>query len=268
MATTDKEFVGSIPEIYDRYFVPLIFEPYAADIAERLAAIKPQRILETAAGTGVVTRAVAARLPQAQIVATDLNPPMVEQAKARQDAGQVEWKTADALALPFEDASFDAVVCQFGAMFFPDRVKGYKEARRVLKNGGYFIFNVWDKIDENEFANVVSETLAEVFPHDPPRFMARTPHGYHDNDAIRADLRGAGFTDVSIEPKDATSRAPSAQAAVTAYCQGSPWKIEIEARGPPGLETAMTKATEALPRRFGAGPIEGRIRAYVVMARK
>jgi ubiquinone/menaquinone biosynthesis C-methylase UbiE len=268
MSATDKAFVGSIPEIYDRYFVPLIFEPYAADIAERLGALKPQRILETAAGTGVVTRAVAAKLPNAQIVSTDLNPPMVEQAKARQKGGRVEWQTADALALPFEDASFDAVVCQFGAMFFPDRVKGYKEARRVLKGGGHFIFNVWDKISENEFVNVTSEALADVFPQDPPRFMARTPHGYHDNDAIRADLKQAGFTDVSIEPKDAISRAPSAGVAVKAYCQGSPWKAEIEARGAPGLDVAMTKATEALTKRFGAGPIEGKIRAYVITARK
>lgn len=268
MATTDTKFIGSIPEIYDRYFVPLIFEPYAADIAERLATIKPQRILETAAGTGVVTRAIAARLPHTQIVATDLNAPMVEQAKARQTTGNIEWKTANALALPFDDASFDAVVCQFGAMFFPDRVKGYREARRVLKSGGHFIFNVWDKIGENEFANIVCDTLADVFPQDPPRFMARTPHGYHDTDAIRADLKDAGLTDVSIEPKDAISRAPSASVAAFAYCQGSPWKPEIEARGAPGLEAATARATEALTKRFGAGPIEGRIRAYVVTARK
>jgi ubiquinone/menaquinone biosynthesis C-methylase UbiE len=268
MAATDKSFTGSIPEFYDRFFVPLIFEPYAADIARRLATLRPKRILEVAAGTGVVTRAVAAALPEAEIVATDLNQPMVDHAKSRQNGGQVEWRTADALALPFPDASFDAVVCQFGAMFFPDKVKGYGEARRVLKDGGSYIFNVWDKIEANEFVDVIMRALAEVFPHNPPQFMQRTPHGFHDTGVIRADLKNAGFEHVAIEPMEATSHAESANAAVIAYCQGSPLKLEIEERGAPGLEAAMAKATEAVVHRFGPGPIEGKIRAYVVTARK
>jgi ubiquinone/menaquinone biosynthesis C-methylase UbiE len=268
MAGADKEFVGSIPETYDRLMVPMIFAPYAADIARRLSALKPKRILEVAAGTGVVTRAVADALPEVDIVATDLNQPMIDHAKSRQSGGKVEWRTADALALPFPDESFDAVICQFGAMFFPDKVRGYGEARRVLKNRGTYIFNVWDKIEANEFADVILKALAEVFPADPPRFMQRTPHGYHDGDTIRAELKTAGFNDVTIEPLDAMSRTPSAEAAVTAYCQGSPWKLEIEARGAPGLDAAMAKATEALTKRFGAGAIEGRIRAYVITARK
>ncbi len=268
MAATDKQFTGSIPEIYDRFFVPLIFEPYAVDIARRLAALRPRRILEVAAGTGVVTRAVAAALPEAEIVATDLNEPMIDHAKSRQTAGRVEWRTADALALPFADASFDAVVCQFGMMFFPDKVKGYGEARRVLKDGGNYIFNVWDKIEANEFVDVTMRALAEVFPHNPPQFMQRTPHGFHDNDVIRADLKNAGFNTATIEPVEMVSRAESAKAAVIAYCQGSPLKPEIEERGAPGLEAAMAKATEAVARRFGPGPIEGKIRAYVVTASK
>jgi len=268
MATTDKEFVGSIPETYDRLMVPMIFAPYAADIARRLSALKPKRILEVAAGTGVVTRAVADAMPQVDIVATDLNQPMIEYARKRQSAGTVEWRTADALVLPFPDESFDAVICQFGAMFFPDKVRGYGEARRVLKERGTYLFNVWDKIEANEFAGVILKALAEVFPNDPPRFMQRTPHGYHDTDTIRAELTKAGFNDVTIEPLDAISRAPSARTAVTAYCQGSPWKLEIEARGAPGVEAALAKAAEALAKRFGAGPIEGRIRAYVITARK
>jgi ubiquinone/menaquinone biosynthesis C-methylase UbiE len=248
--------------------VPMIFAPYAADIARRVSALKPNRILEVAAGTGVVTRAVADALPQVDIVATDLNQPMIDHAKSRQSGGKVEWRTADALALPFPDDSFDAVVCQFGAMFFPDRIRGYGEARRVLKNRGTYIFNVWDKIEANEFADVILKALAEVFPNDPPRFMQRTPHGYHDTDTICAELKKAGFNDVTIEPLDAMSRAASAGAAATAYCQGSPWKLEIEARGAPGPEAAMAKATDALTKRFGTGPIEGRIRAYVITARK
>ena len=152
MVATDKLFAGSIPEIYDRFLVPLIFEPYAVDLAGRVAALAPNDVLETAAGTGVLTRALSQQLPAStHIVATDLNQPMLDQAAKRQQAGTVEWKQADALALPFADRSFDVVACQFGVMFFPDKVKGYKEARRVLRPDGRFLFNVWDRISENEF---------------------------------------------------------------------------------------------------------------------
>jgi ubiquinone/menaquinone biosynthesis C-methylase UbiE len=268
MVATDKLFAGSIPEIYDRFLVPLIFEPYAADLAGRVAALAPKDVLETAAGTGVLTRALAERLPPStHIVATDLNQPMLDQAAKRQQAGSIGWKQADALALPFGDRSFDVVTCQFGAMFFPDKVQGYREARRVLKSGGRFLFNVWDRISENEFADVVTQSLAEVFPDDPPRFMARTPHGHHDADQIRRDLATAGFADVAIEPVDARSPAPSARHAAVAYCQGTPLRNEIEARDATRLEEATARAADALTERFGEGAIEGRIRALVVATR-
>jgi ubiquinone/menaquinone biosynthesis C-methylase UbiE len=268
MDATDKVFAGSIPEIYDRFLVPLIFESYALDLAKRLAQAKPKAVLETAAGTGVLTRAMAAQLPaETHIVATDLNQPMLDRAKARQpDHRRVEWRQADALALPFDDRSFDAVACQFGVMFFPDKVQGYKEALRVLKPGGRFLFNVWDKISENEFVDTLTQALAKVFPDDPPRFMARTPHGYHDPDRIRDDLKSAGLTNVSIEPVDAKSRAASPIDAATGYCQGSPLRSEIEARDATGLQEATNQAAHALAARFGNGPIEGRIRAFVITA--
>src|SRR6185369_4882763 len=200
MVATDKVFVGSIPEIYDRFLVPLIFEPPAVDLAGRVAALAPRDVLETAAGTGVLTRALAAQLaPSTRIVASDLNQPMLDQAARRQQGGIVEWKQADALALPFGDRSFDVVACQFGAMFFPDKVQGYKEALRVLRPAGRFLFNVWDRIADNEFADLVTEALAEVFPDDPPRFMARTPHGHHDVERIRHDLTAAGFAEVRVD---------------------------------------------------------------------
>jgi ubiquinone/menaquinone biosynthesis C-methylase UbiE len=270
MVATDKLFGGSIPEIYDRFMVPLIFEPYARDLAERLAKAGPRDLLETATGTGVLTRAMASRLPQStRITATDLNQPMLDYAKARQpDDGRTAWKQADALALPFEDQTFDAVVCQFGAMFFPDKVAGYKEARRVLRSGGHFMFNVWDRISENDFADTVTQALAEVFPGDPPRFMARTPHGYHDVDRIRADLKAAGFTNVSVDAMNARSKAPSAHDPAIAYCQGTPLKNEIEARDASRMAEATTKAAEALARRFGNGAVDGRIRAFVITARR
>jgi ubiquinone/menaquinone biosynthesis C-methylase UbiE len=268
MAATDKLFAGSIPEIYDRFLVPLIFESYARDLAGRVAEVKPRDVLETAAGTGALTRAIAAKLPaQARIVATDLNQPMLDHAAAQERSeGRITWRQADALALPFEDQSFDAVACQFGVMFFPDKVLGYRQARRVLKPGGRFLFNVWDRISENEFADVVTETLATMFPQDPPRFMARTPHGYHDTARLREELTMAGFASVSIETRDDISRAASPRDPAMAYCQGTPLRNEIEARDPSGLEAATQACARALALRFGNGPVEGRIRAHVITA--
>ena len=267
MVATDKLFAGSIPEIYDHFLVPLIFEPYAADLAGRVALAQPRDVLETAAGTGVLTRALASRLaPSTRLVATDLNQPMLDQAARRQAAGRTEWKQADALALPFGDGGFDVVACQFGVMFFPDKVQGYKEARRVLRPGGRFLFNVWDRIEENDFAHVVTEALAGVFPDDPPRFMARTPHGHHDVGRIREDLKSAGFADISVDAVDATSKAASARHAAVAFCQGTPLRNEIEARDASRLEEATNQAAAALAQRFGAAAIEGRIRALVITA--
>jgi ubiquinone/menaquinone biosynthesis C-methylase UbiE len=268
MAVSDKLFAGSIPEIYDRFLVPLIFEPYARDLSERVARVNPLAVLETAAGTGVLTQAMTSRLPAAtRIVATDLNQPMLDRAAATlAREPRVEWRQADALALPFENESFDAVVCQFGLMFFPDKVQGYREALRVLKPGGHFLFSVWDRISENEFADIITQALAEVFPGDPPRFLVRTPHGYHDAERIRQELNAAGFARISVDAVDATSKASSPRDPAIAYCQGTPLRNEIEARDASSLESATKYAGDALAQRFGSGAVEGRIRALVITA--
>lgn len=268
MSQTDRIFAGSVPEFYDRFMVPLIFAPYAEDMASRVAALSPGTILETAAGSGVVARALAPKLgSDVRYVVTDLNQPMLDWAAARQSGDErITWRQADALALPFEDSSFDVVCCQFGAMFFPDRVAGYREARRVLKPRGRFLFSAWDRIEENDFAWVIQEALAELFPDDPPRFMERTPHGYNDVDRIRRDVLEAGFSEVEVTTLAMASAADSALTAAIAYCQGTPWRNEIEARDPQGLERATQAAAEAVARRFGSGPVRGRISAHVVEA--
>ena len=267
MLEADKAFAGSVPENYDRYMVPLIFEPYAADLARRVASLSPDAVLEIAAGTGAVTRALAPKLsPGTGYAVTDLSQPMLDYAASRQPPdSRIQWRRADALALPFEDASFDVVFCQFGAMFFPDRVAGYREARRVLKPDGRFLFSVWDRIEENVFADDVMKALAQMFPDDPPRFMARTPHGYHDTALIRADVKAAGFSRVSIETKAEQSRAPSPRFAAIAYCQGTPVRDEIEARAGK-LEAATDRAEAALAGRHGRGAIAAKIQAHVIVA--
>ncbi|MEA2987968.1 MAG: hypothetical protein QOG83_679 [Alphaproteobacteria bacterium] len=267
MEDTDKVFAGSIPALYDRYLGPLIFMPYAIGLARRLADIRTGSILETAAGTGVVTRTLVRSLtPAVAIMATDLNQPMLDYAAAQPGAERVTWRQADALALPFGDGAFDAVVCQFGAMFFPDRRAAYREARRVLKPGGRFAFNVWDRIDDNEFAHITTQAVASVFPQDPPRFLARVPHGYHDAATVRDDLAAAGFTKVALETVTHRSRAPSPRDPAIGYCQGTPLRNEIEARGKSLLEAATEAAASAIAARFGAGPVDGKMQAIVVMA--
>lgn len=270
MADTDKVFTGSIPKLYETHLVPLIFEPYAQDLVNRINSKPLSRVLEIAAGTGVVTRALASTLPNAvAIVATDLNPAMLDQAAGMSIARPVEWRQADAMQLPFADGTFDAVVCQFGVMFFPDKSEAFSEARRVLRPGGMFVFNAWDQIAENEFADTVTSALESVFPSDPPRFMARTPHGYHDRQVIERDLAAGGFTKpAQIETLAKRSRAQTPRVPAVAYCQGTPLRNEIEARDAARLGEATDVAAEAIAQRFGRGTVDAKIQAHILTIEK
>lgn len=264
--TSDRAFAGSIPTIYEKYLVPLIFEPYAEDLVKRLASRSPRRVLEIAAGTGVVTRRMASVLQESvAIVATDLNQPMLDVAAEIGTRRPVEWRRADAMQLPFPGASFDTVVCQFGVMFFPDKATAFAEARRVLEPGGVFIFSAWDRIEENEFADTVTTALGSLFPEDPPRFMARTPHGYHERSTIERDVANGGFTKrARIDTVTARSRAESARVPAVAFCQGTPLRSEIEARDASRLDEATDRAAQAIAQRFGEGAVDGKIQALVV----
>jgi SAM-dependent methyltransferase len=265
-ADRDSAFSGSIPEVYERYLVPLIFEPYAADLATRAVLHGPARMLEVAAGTGVLTRALANALPPStSIVATDLNQPMLDQAALVGASRSVEWRQADVFQLPFPDDAFDMVVCQFGVMFFPERAKAYAEIRRVLRPGGTFLFNVWDRLDQNDFAEAVTGALAQLFPQDPPRFMDRVPHGYYDYSTIQLDLFEGGFSGrPDFSTVTARSTAASPRIAAVAYCLGTPLRSEIESRDATGLDEATNCAAGAIERRFGSGAISGKIQAHVV----
>ena len=270
MAETDVKFVGPIPEVYDALMVPLVFLPYAEDMAARVAALGPGQVLETAAGSGAVTRALAPLLAaDARYVVSDLNGAMLDKARARQgEDGRIEWLVADALDLPFADGRFDVLCCQFGAMFFPDRRKGYAEALRVLKPGAPFIFNVWDSLAHNAIPATMWSAVQAHYPVNPPTFFERMPHGYFDPAVIRGDLEAVGFGPITIETVTRESRAGSAREAAMALTQGTPLRMELAQRDPEGLEAVTDAAEAALRERYGNGPIAGKIQALVVTARR
>jgi ubiquinone/menaquinone biosynthesis C-methylase UbiE len=268
MTATDIEFAGSIPGLYDRYMGPMLFEPYAKVVAERARALRPARILETAAGTGIVTAAMHAALPDAEIVATDLNQAMLDVAAGRIHSDKVRFTQADALSLPFADASFDLVVCQFGVMFFPDKVAANAEARRVLRDGGKYLLVIWDSVDRNLATKVAGAAVAELFPDGAAAFYERIPFRYHDQAVIEQDLRGAGFNDIDIETVELRSRAPSAREAATGLCQGTPMRAEIEKYGPDALEQATDCAAQALRRFEGPEGFDAPMAAHLATATK
>ena len=263
MAGTDAAFAGSIPQIYDRHLGPLLFEPYADELARRAAELRPTRILETAAGTGIVTEALQRACPEAEIVATDLNQGMLDVGATRIQSDKVIFLAADAQQLPFDADGFDLVVCQFGVMFYPDRVQANLEARRVLKPGGRYLLAIWDRLDRNPASHLVHRSVAQVFPEDPPQFLARAPFGYSDPAAIEHDLLEAGFRDIEFQTVALQSR-PSATPHDAAFglVYGSPLRAEIEQRSSDGLDRAAAAAEDTL----NAGPFDRSLSAHIVTA--
>jgi ubiquinone/menaquinone biosynthesis C-methylase UbiE len=269
MLNTDIKFTGSIPINYERYLRPLIFETYAQDLVQRIKKLKAHTILETAAGTGVVTAAIAKTMAKGDtLLATDLNPAMLEIAKKSFAQTNITFQQADATALPFKDGSFDLVVCQFGVMFFPDKLQGYKEALRVLRKGGTFLFNVWDTLEFNELAAIVNATIAKMFPNNPSHFMQRTPHGYNYIENIKSTLAAAGFVNVTAEKVARRSRAASALEPAIGYCQGTPMRSEIESRDPTKLQLATDLSAQAIAAKFGEGAIDAGIQAIIFSGTK
>jgi ubiquinone/menaquinone biosynthesis C-methylase UbiE len=265
MAETTISFSGSIPQLYDRYLGPVLFEPYAADLVRRIAA-HAGPVLEMACGTGIVTHQLRAHLvPDIQIVATDLSQPMLDYARTKSvTLKNVDWRQADIAALPFPDASFAAVVCQFGLMFVPDKQAAFREACRVLKQGGLFAFNVWDTVANNPYAHITHETLAQLFPADPPQFF--TPYSFCDHDVLRQLLSTHGFADVQLETVALEARSESARALAIGFLQGSPFSAAIQERGAP-FEPIIEAVTAALERHGGSTPFRSTLRAVVVTAR-
>ena len=268
MVAVDIRFSGSVPANYERYMVPLLFRPYAEALARRAVAWAPKRILETAAGTGVVTSALAEALPDAEIVATDLNQAMLDVAAARVTAPNVAFRQADALDLPFDDASFDLMVCQFGVMFYPDKVQGNAEARRVLRDGGRYLIAIWDQIERQGLSNLAFESTSRLFPDNPPMFMKRGPFSYYEPEWIERDLRAAGFEDIAIEMVEAMSCSASAEDAARGLVYGSPMGVELEDYGPGALDSVFELLSQSARRYEGPNGFEAPMAAHIVTAIK
>lgn len=252
MADQSSSFTGSIPEHYDRGLGPVIFVDYANDLARRVAANTPMHVLEIAAGTGIVTRRLRDVLPAgAQLTATDLNPPMLEVARTKFQKGErVAFQPADATALPFGDAAFDMIVCQFGVMFFPDKDKSYREVYRALEHGGRYIFSVWDSHAHNPYGRVAHEVIGGFLPADPPQFY-QVPFGYHRIDPIKASLEAAGFTDIEISIRPAQKDIPDVSAFARGLVYGNPSIDQIKARGTVDPDEIVEAIAAALRREFG-----------------
>lgn len=270
MSDQHAAFVGSIPENYDLYLGPLLFEPYAADIVARLnVAEGAPAVLELACGTGIVTRRLRDRLPPgARLVASDLNEAMLAYAARKFRAGEaVEWQQADVAVLPFDDESFDAVVCQFGLMFVPDKQRAAREAYRVLKPGGAFLFNVWDAIEQNELTHIAHTTISTFFAQDPPKFY-EVPFSFHDPQAIKSLVTGAGFRDVELILLKLPSVSSTASEAAKGLVEGTPVISDINQRRPSDVGKIEAALAEAIAARCGDNPVRGSMQAFVCTARR
>jgi ubiquinone/menaquinone biosynthesis C-methylase UbiE len=234
-----------------------------------VAKLGPKRILETAAGTGIVTQALAVACPDAEIVATDLNQAMLDVAAQRRGCERVRFVAADAQQLPFDGGSFDLVVCQFGIMFYPDKQRGNAEARRVLRDGGAYLLVIWDRLENNPASQIVHDAVSATFPDNPPQFLARTPFGYSDPAQIEQDLLSAGFTDIEFETVRIDSLpGPTPQSAAEGLVYGSPLRAELEPRGPSALQRAAQNSAAALQSLVREGNFQSRLSAHVVTAIK
>ena len=266
----DKQrvFSGSLPEFYDRYIVPMNFAPYARILADRAKVLAPSRVLETAAGTGILTQNLVRTLPAGvAITATDLNQAMIDLARAKSGMADVTWRQADAMKLPFPDGSFDLIVCQFGVMFFPDKPAAFREASRVLRLGGAFLFAVWDSYKTmNKSPLAIAAGVAGDMLGREPLSLLSPP--YHDEKAIRADLAAAGFGAVQVERISQPCRAPSARDAAVITVQGTMIRAAIEAADPARLGEVTDAVERVMLARFGSGPVEGEMNALIVTAEK
>jgi ubiquinone/menaquinone biosynthesis C-methylase UbiE len=258
-----SSFTGSIPENYDRGLGPLLFDPFAIDLAERIEGDHILDALEIACGTGRVTHHIRKAIPlNARLIATDLNPDMIAVAKSKYSEENIEWQTCDAQDLPFDDDSFDLVVCQFGIMFVPEKQKAFSEVRRVLRKGGMFLFNTWDKIEFNGPVDLADKIVTSYFEKDPPQFY-KTPFSMHDSGEIEGLLKKAGFKNVRVDLVKKEAHSDSVADVTDGLIDGNPVYLEIQKKDPKLLDTIKVHLQKELVKKFGDSPLRCSLQAWV-----
>lgn len=253
MPTNSSGFVGEIPSHYDAGLGPNIFSDYGDRIAKLSAAEAVEKVIELAAGTGIVSRKLRDVLPpEAHLLVTDLNPPMLDVAKTKFSGGEnVDFATANAMELPFDDGSFDLIVCQFGVMFFPDKPASFAEAMRILRPGGRYVFNVWSAMTENPFSQLAHDVGVHFFPDDPPGFY-KVPFHYGDPEVVQTDLKAGGWTDISHDTIRLRKTIVNPEAFANALVFGNPLIDEIRDRGGVDPQAVAAMMLSSLTAAFGS----------------
>ncbi|TNE57394.1 MAG: methyltransferase domain-containing protein [Alphaproteobacteria bacterium] len=266
MSTFGSAFTGSVPQYYDRGLVPNIFEDFADMLVAQAAPFAPDILLELASGTGAVSQKLRAAFPDGtKLICSDLNAPMLEIAEEKlKGSANTQFKIVDAMDLPFADDELDLIVCQFGVMFFPDKVASYKEARRVLKPSGRYLFNAWDALSQNPFADLANRLAQDLFPSDPPQFY-QVPFHYHDPKQIEDELRQAGFTSISVEQRTLSKTIRSLDVFVECLVRGNPLADELATRGSTP-EDFQSRLRAAFVEAFGENPSTMPLSAWFVEA--
>lgn len=262
-------FAGSVPANYEQYLGPILFEPYALDIMQRLPKGSLNNVLEIACGTGRVTKHLLDAIGEkGKLVATDLNPDMIAIAKEKVADSRIEWQKADAQDLPFADNSFEAVICQYGVMFFPDKLKAFSETWRVLKPGGIFIFNAWDSLDANPGAQVIDNVLQEAFGEEAPNFLKEGPYSFYDQGQIRSLLKEASFKNIQLDLVKVSSNFTSITDLAKGFLQGSPLFAYLQEKEKEKREAVTEKIMEKMRSEFGEASGKVDLQAIVCKAEK
>jgi ubiquinone/menaquinone biosynthesis C-methylase UbiE len=263
MTNRDSVWSDSMPREYDAGLGEALFRAPARWTAKTVAGLAPprSRILELAAGSGIVTAELCATV-DGQVTATDLNQSMVDYGNSQ--VPQALWLSADAQALPFDDSSYDVVVCQFGVMFLPDRPRAFQEVGRVLRPGGVYVFTTWAPVADNELTAVMTDALATLFGANAPTFVSRVPHGYHDEGLITSELRAGSLSPQRIERVVEQGSAESAAQVARGFCQGTPLRMGLQELG--DLDEITERMAAEMTRRLGPGPVTGALTFLAVVA--
>lgn len=235
---------GTPAEIYERHMVPAIFSRWAPDLLQAARVQTGERVLDVACGTGAVTRLLAERVGlTGNVVSLDINPGMLAVARRTVLGPNIEWLESSALDMPLPDATFDAVVCQQGLQFFPDRPAALSEMRRVLKPGGRLALACWRSIEHTPGYLALEQALARRIG---PEKAALPPFSFGDAAALRGIVVGARFREVNLRAEAKMVRFLSAEHMVRAVVGGAPTMMgALTEQGEGVLDAIIAEVTEA-----------------------